>query len=209
VRSGRLILSGLLLLSLTGCAGSTAQSPTPPERPILDVIWVASDLAVVMEMLRAAEVGPNDVVYDLGCGDGRIVVAAAQRFGARAVGVDLDPDLLSEAWQNALMAGVGDRVTLRQQDLFATDLSPATVVTLYLSLEVNRRLRPKLLRELRPGSRIVSHEFDLGDWKPERIIEVPLADRVHRVYLWRVPARSLRNERLDFVPERPEIVPLP
>lgn len=168
---------------------------------------MASDLTVVMEMLRAAEVGPGDVVYDLGCGDGRIVIAAAQRFGARAVGVDLDADLLSEAWRNAVKAGVGDQVTLRQQDLFVTDLSQATVVTLYLSPEVNRRLRPKLLRELRPGSRIVSHEYDLGDWQPEQIIEVPLTARVHRVYLWRVPARPLRDSRLDWLPERPEMVP--
>jgi SAM-dependent methyltransferase len=205
--SDRLILYGLLLLALAGCAGLTAEPPAPPAGQPLDVIWVASDLTVVMEMLRAAEVGPGDVVYDLGSGDGRIVIAAAQRFGARAVGVDLDRDLLSQAWQSAVKAGVADRVTFREQDLFVTDLSPATVVTLYLSPEVNRRLRPKLLRELRPGSRIVSHEYDLGDWQPERIIEVPLVSRVHRVYLWRVPARALRDSRLDWVPERLEMHP--
>jgi SAM-dependent methyltransferase len=203
VRNGRLIVHGLLLLTLAGCAGLAGSPGLPSGQPV-DVIFVASDRAVVMEMLRAAEVGPRDVVYDLGCGDGRIVIAAAQHFGARAVGVDLDRDLLSEAWQSAVKAGVADRVTLREQDLFATDLSQATVVTLYLSPEVNRRLRPKLLQELRPGSRIVSHEYDLGDWKPERVIEVPLATSVRRVYLWRVPERPLRDRRLDWQPERPD-----
>jgi SAM-dependent methyltransferase len=184
------LLMGLLALALSACAGATGLPADSRPAPSLDVIWVPSDLAVVMEMLRVAGVGPGDVVYDLGCGDGVIVIAAAQRFGARAVGVDLDPDLLAQAWQNAVKAGVGDRVTLREQDLFVTDLSEATVVTLYLSPEVNRRLLPKLLRELRPGSRIVSHEYDLGNWPPERTVEVPLAARTHRVFLWRVPPRS-------------------
>lgn len=186
----RATVAGLVVVALTaaGCARLTAPPPVPVGAPQLDVIWVASDLAVVMEMLRVAEVGPGDVVYDLGCGDGRIVIAAAQRFGARAVGVDLDPELLRQARQNAVTAGVADRVTFREQDLFATDLGQATVVTLYLSPEANRRLRPKLLRELRPGSRIVSHEYDLGDWRPEQMVSVSLAERAHRVFLWRVPA---------------------
>jgi precorrin-6B methylase 2 len=167
----------LFLLTLPGCA--TAQT--------LDAPWIPSAPAVIAAMMSVAEVGPGDVVYDLGCGEGEIVIAAAHR-GARGVGVDLDPERITTARANAARAGVSDRVTFIEQDLFATDVSPATVVTLYLGPEVNRRLRPKLLRELRPGARIVSHDFSLGDWTPERIIlvrELP----GHRVLLWRVPGR--------------------
>ena len=139
-------------------------------------------------MLELSSVGPDDVVYDLGCGDGEIVVAAARR-GARGVGVDIDPERIANARRDAARAGVTDRVTFIEQDLFVTDVSPATVVTLYLLPELNERLRPKLLRELRPGTRVVSHDFGMGDWAPERGIEVPLA-RVHRVFLWRIPARA-------------------
>jgi ubiquinone/menaquinone biosynthesis C-methylase UbiE len=155
----------------------------------LDVIFVATDLDVVHAMLDAAKVGPGDVVYDLGCGDGRIVVTAASRYGARGVGVDLDPERIREARENAARAGVGDRVTFLLRDLFATDVSAATVVALYLSPEINLRLRPKLLRELPPGSRVVSHQFDMGDWLPERSLEVAVAGAARRVFLWRIPAR--------------------
>lgn len=185
-----MLVVAFAVAALGGCArsgpGSTAldagQAP-----PRLDVIWVASDLAVVTAMLEAANVKPGDVVYDLGCGDGRIVITAASRFGARGVGVDLDPDRIREARMNAVLARVTDRVTFEVQDLFATDVSPATVVALYLAPEVNLRLRPKLLRELRPGSRVVSHQFDMGDWLPERTIEVPVFPGNRRVYLWRIP----------------------
>jgi ribosomal protein L11 methylase PrmA len=125
-------------------------------------------------------------VYDLGCGDGRIVIAAA-KLGARAVGVDLDPERLREARANARAAGVGDRVELREGDLFETDLRSATVVMLYLWPEVNLRLRPKLLRELRPGARVVSHAHDMGDWKPARTAAVGDA----RVLLWIIPERQV------------------
>jgi SAM-dependent methyltransferase len=181
-----LALAGFALTT-GGCTQRPAAPPVPMATPRLDVIWVASDAAVVMEMLRVAEVGRTDVVYDLGCGDGRIVIAAAQRFGARAVGVDLDAELLRQARQDAVKAGVAERVTFRQQNLFTTDLGEATVVTLYLSPEVNLRLRPKLLRELRPSSRIVSHEYDLGDWLPERTVLVSRTARAHRIFLWHVP----------------------
>lgn len=187
------MLVRVLLLAvgvLGGCARlDPGAPPVPggPPAPALDVPWVASDATVVTAMLAAASVGPTDVVYDLGCGDGRIVITAAHRYGARGVGVDLDPERIREARRNAAAAGVTDRVSFHVQDLFATDLSAATVVTLYLSPEINLRLRPKLLRDLRPGSRIVSHDFDMGDWPPERSIEVPLLARVHRIYLWRVP----------------------
>ena len=177
----------LALLLLGGCAWSAAVTPSAP--PALDVIFVATDLEVVRAMLDAAKVGPGDVVYDLGCGDGRIVITAAQRYGARGVGVDLDPERVREARENAVRAGVADRVTFVQQDLFATDVSTATVVALYLSPEINVRLRPKLLRDLRPGSRVVSHQFDMGDWSPERSFEVSVAGAARRVFLWRIPAR--------------------
>jgi len=172
----------------TGCVASgpgvAARDQSPPA---LDVIWVGTDLTVVEAMLEAARVGPRDVVYDLGCGDGRIVIMAASRYGARAVGVDLDPERIREARHNAERAGVTDRVTFLEQDLFAADVGAATVVALYLSSEVNLRLRPKLLRELRPGSRVVSHQFDMGDWRPERTIEVPVLPNVRLVHFWRIP----------------------
>jgi len=176
---------------LGGCAGAPATTPTTtPARPApkLDVVWVPSAPEVVAAMLETAGVRPGDVVYDLGCGEGEIVIAAAKLYGARGVGVDLDPERIRNARANATSAGVTERVTFVEQDLFKTDVSPATVVTLYLLPELNERLRPKLLSELRPGSRIVSHDFGMGGWVPERTITVPLA-REHRVFLWRVPPR--------------------
>jgi ribosomal protein L11 methylase PrmA len=137
-------------------------------------------------MLELAQVKPGDVVYDLGSGDGRIVITAAQRFGARAVGVELDPELVARSRANAQRAGVADRVRFLQQDLFTADLGEATVVTLYLLPDVNLRLRPKLRKELRPGSRIVSHDYDLGDWIPDKTAEVSLLERNHLVFLWHV-----------------------
>ena len=180
----RALLAAALLVA--GCAGPgvVTQSALPP---LLDVIYVATDLKVVHAMLEAAKVGPGDVVYDLGCGDGRIVVTAAQRHGARGVGVDLDPERIREANENAARAGVTDRVTFIQGDLFATDVRPATVVALYLSPDINLKLRDTLLRDLRPGSRVVSHQFDMGDWVPERSFEVDVGGIARRVFLWRVP----------------------
>ncbi len=173
-----------------GCAATRRVADAGPlatARPRLDVIWVVSDIEVVTAMLDAAKVGPGDVVYDLGCGDGRIVIIAASRYGARGVGVDLDPERIREAHENAARAGVSDRVRFHVQNLFVTDVRPATVVALYLSPELNLRLRPKLLRELRPGARVVSHDFDMGAWVPEQTIEVPLLPRVQRVFLWTIP----------------------
>lgn len=181
----RLARAALAVTLFAGCAG--AGVPAAPAGPRLDVVWVASDPAVVAEMLRLAAVGPDDLVYDLGCGDGRIVITAAKRYGARGVGIDLDPARIREARANAERAGVSHLVRFVEGDLFETDLRDATVVTLYLGEDVNRRLRPKLLRELRAGARIVSHDYDLGDWAPAASAEVPLVNRVHRVYLWRVP----------------------
>ena len=172
---------------LGGCAVAPATTPARPA-PKLDVVWVPSAPAVITAMMEAAKVGPGDVVYDLGCGEGEIIIAAAKLYGARGVGVDLDPERIRNARANAASAGVTERVTFIEQDLFKTDVSPATVVTLYLLPELNERLRPKLLSELRPGSRIVSHDFGMGDWVPERTVTV-LLDREHRVFLWRVPPR--------------------
>jgi SAM-dependent methyltransferase len=177
----------IALTLLGGCAGAPVTAPAR-SAPKLDVVWVPSAPEVIAAMMEAAKVGAGDVVYDLGCGEGEIVIAAAKLYGARGVGVDLDPERIRNARANAASAGVTDRVTFIEQDLFKMDVSPATVVTLYLLPELNERLRPKLLSELRPGSRIVSHDFGMGDWAPERTITVPLA-REHRVLLWRVPPR--------------------
>ena len=185
-----------------GCApGAFPVADGAIARP-LDVIWVASEMAVVTEMLRLAALQPGDVLYDLGCGDGDIVITAARRHGVPGVGVDLDPARIRQARVNAARAGVTDRVRFVVGDLFETDLREATVVTLYLGQEVNLRVRPKLLRELRPGARIVSHDYDLGDWAPDATGEVTLANRVHRVYLWRVPPPVERPGALSWSRER-------
>lgn len=148
-----------------------------------DAPYLPTPRATLVEMLRLAEVGPADVVYDLGSGDGRIVIAAARDFGARAVGIERDARLVAQSAIAAAQAGVGDRVRFVQQDLFDTDLREATVITLYLSPNLNLKLRPALL-QLRPGTRIVSHGSDLGDWRPDRKTSVR-----KDVYLWFVPAR--------------------
>ena len=141
---------------------------------------------VVDRMLTLAEVGPDDVVYDLGCGDGRIVIAAAKKFGARGVGIDYDPERIRESEANARKAGVEDRVTFRQQDAMTVDVSPATVVTLYLLSGSNLKLRPMLTKQLRPGARIVSHAFSMGDWEPVKKDEFKDAEGVSRtLYLWK------------------------
>jgi len=150
-----------------------------------DVPFVPTPEAVVDEMLRLAKVGPGDVVYDLGSGDGRIVITAAQKHGARGVGIDIDPQRIKEATENARKAGVAERVEFRQGDLFKADIRDATVVTLYLLSSVNLQLRPKLLAELKPGTRVVSHAFEMGDWKPVATRKVGAT----QVYYWVVPER--------------------
>jgi SAM-dependent methyltransferase len=150
-----------------------------------DVIFVPTPAPVVSRMMELARVGEGDVVYDLGCGDGRIVVAAAKRGARKVVGVDIDPERVAEARAAVKAAGVGDRARIVEGDLFEQDLSDASVVTLYLLPELNLRLRPKLL-ELKPGTRIVSHAFDMGDWTPEQTAQVD----GKTVYFWRVPPRE-------------------
>jgi len=151
-----------------------------------DVPFVPTPPQVVTEMLKLANVKKGDVVYDLGAGDGRIVIAAAKDFGARGVGIDINPERIKEAQENAQKAGVTNRVTFRNEDLFEADISQATVVTLYLLSDVNLRLRPKLWSQLKPGTRIVSHSFDMGDWEPEKQVEVD----GHQIYYWTIPAKK-------------------
>ena len=149
-----------------------------------DVIFVPTRELVIDAMLKAAKVGSNDVVYDLGCGDGRIVVAAA-KLGARAVGIDIDPQRIKEANENAARNGLTGKVEFRQGDLFEADIKDATVVTLYLLPSLNVKLRPRLMEQLRPGTRIVSHDFDMGDWAPEETISVD----GKTVYVWTIPPK--------------------
>lgn len=182
--SRRLILFqifGAAAVSGVNVVAQLAEAPTEINAP-----YVPTPESVVNAMLKLAGTNSNDTVYDLGCGDGRIVVTAAKQYGARGVGVDLNPQRIEEARANAKRAGVEDRTTFEQNNVYNADVRNATVVTLYLLPEMNRRLRPKLLKELKPGARVVSHAFDLGDWKPEKEIAVGGS----RIYLWTVPSNS-------------------
>ena len=153
-----------------------------------DVPYVPTPYEVVNEMLRIAGVSKNDVLYDLGCGDGRIVITAASEIGCRGIGIDIDPQRIEESNNNAVKAGLTDKVKFLQQDLFEADFSEATVVTLYLLQTVNLELRPKILRVLKPGTRIVSHDFSMKEWKADKSTDVKLERRTHSVYFWIVPA---------------------
>jgi len=164
-----------------------AQATDPKNKLGLEVDFVPTPYEIVDAMLRLANVKETDVVYDLGCGDGRIVIAAAQRFGARGVGIDIDPDRITEAVENARRAGVADRVRFVQGDLFEADFRDATVVTLFLKWNYNRKLRPRLWDQLKPGTPVVSHEHDFGaDWPPTKRIDA----NGKTVYLYVVPARK-------------------
>jgi SAM-dependent methyltransferase len=179
------ILAALAILALPQLAAH-AQEEVP---------FITSPDNVTLEMLRIAAVGPNDHVIDLGSGDGRIVILAAKRFNATGLGVEIVPELVRQSIRDAEKAGVADRVAFREQDLFKTDLSQATVVTMYLLPDVNLQLRPALL-SLKPGTRVVSHDWDMGDWKPDRTVVVPVPDKKvgleksSKVHLWVVPAKS-------------------
>lgn len=176
-------ISWLLVPFLLMIATASGQYRKP-----LDVPFVPTPEEVVESMLALAEVGESDVLYDLGCGDGRIVITAAKKYGCRGVGIDMDPDRIRESRANAAEAGIEDRVEFLQMDLFQADFSQATVVTLYLLTEVNRKLRPKLLSELNPGTRVVSHDFDMGEWKADKETFVEDYWEVHSVYFWKIPA---------------------
>jgi len=171
--------------AMCGLVLSACQTMVPADRGI-DVIYVPTPYETVDAMLALGEVGPRDVVYDLGSGDGRIPIEAAKRFGARGVGIELSEPRVAEARANARAAGVSHLVRFRRQDLFTADFSDATVVTLYLLPELNERLKPRLLA-LRPGTRIVSYTWDMGAWPPEKTVDV--APGV-QIYLWRVPRRA-------------------
>ncbi|MBD2120119.1 cyclopropane-fatty-acyl-phospholipid synthase family protein [Trichocoleus sp. FACHB-262] len=192
--------SPAVLFASVPVAEAPAVTPAPsvsPGAPVVEkeVPYVVTPNEVVAEMLKVARVTDRDQLYDLGSGDGRIVLTAAQKYGTRGVGVELDPKLIQESNASAQKAGLGDRVKFLQQDLFQTNLRDATVVTLYLLPAVNLKLQPKLLNELKPGSRVVSHAFDLGDWKPDKTltVKVPKTGRIHAVYYWVVPAQVAGN----------------
>ena len=171
------------ILSIAYCLAAAAAFCQESRKP--DVIFVPTEQAVAEEMLRMANVSKQSVVYDLGCGDGRIVIAAAVHFGARGVGIDIDPERIRESKQNARAAGVSDRTKFVQADLFNSDFHEATAVMLYLSSAINVRLRPMLLRQLKPGTPVVSHDFLMGDWQPDETSSVNGA----ALLLWVVPAK--------------------
>jgi ribosomal protein L11 methylase PrmA len=181
------LLALTLVLSVASTPSAFAQAAAAQEAPTRrpDVIYVPTPEEVVEAMLQVANVTKNDIVYDLGCGDGRIPVTAASKYGARAVCVDIDPQRIKEATENVQKNKVGNLVRIVQGDLFEQNLSEATVVTLYLLPSLNLKLMPKLMKELRPGTRIVSHAFDMGDWKPEKELDV----NGRKVYFWTIPKR--------------------
>ncbi|AFY92699.1 SAM-dependent methyltransferase [Chamaesiphon minutus] len=205
--SNRIALATIISLSLLGAGCSTtsttsdrtetADAPAAPgvaQAPTLrspDVVYVPTPQAVVDRMLAIAKVNSKDVLYDLGSGDGRIPITAAQKFGIRATGIDINPERIKEANTNAQTAGVTDRVRFLNQDLFQSKFSDATVVTLYLLPELNVKLRPQLFAQLKPGTRIVSHAFDMGDWKPDRTEQVGTST----IYFWTVPKNPPANLR--------------
>lgn len=172
------------MLAIAGAWVYGQQQAKTPEVP-----YVPTAQTVVDEMLKLASVRKEDVVYDLGSGDGRIVITAAKNYGARGVGVDVNPERVKEANANALLAGVTSQVKFLQQDLFETDITEASVVTLYLLPAVNLRLRPKLWRELKPGARVVAHSFDMGDWKPDKTVEIEGA----RIHYWVIPDKGAQK----------------
>jgi hypothetical protein len=182
-------LSRSIAACLAACTCLAAAAQVAEEVP-----FITSPDNVTLEMLRVANVGPRDHVIDLGSGDGRIVITAARRFGASGLGVEIVPELVQQSLRNAREAGVADRTAFKVQDLFETDLAPATVVTMYLLPEVNMQLRPRLL-QLKPGTRLVSHDWDMGDWQPDQTTVVQVPDKKvgleksSKVHLWVVPAR--------------------
>ena len=186
-RGGVAFLSAILHAAVLAVAASSAAAQD-------EVPFITTPDQVTLAMLEVARVGPADHVIDLGSGDGRIVITAAKRFGARGLGVEIVPELVKKSRELARAAGVQERVEFREQDLFATDLGQASVVTMYLLPAVNMQLRPRLLA-LAPGTRIVSHDWDLGDWRPERTLTIDVPDKpvgrekVSRIHFWVVPAR--------------------
>jgi hypothetical protein len=190
-------LTAYLAAMLAGTA-AVAQSDSPRDAP-----YFPTPQSVVDRMLELAKVGPDDFVIDLGSGDGRIVITAAKKHGARGLGIEIEPRLVSEANWYARRDGVSDRAKFVEQDLFQTDLRPATVLTLYLFRELNIKLAPRILEQLRPGARVVSHDWDLGDWPPDHQETMPAPDkavgisRESKVFMWIVPARLQGEWRVE------------
>jgi SAM-dependent methyltransferase len=183
----RLALAASLIAIAIGVAHAQSAAHAPLRAP--DIHYEPTPNNVVVEILDLAKIGAQDVVYDLGCGDGRIVIAAVKQRGARGVCVDIDPQRIRESKANAARAGVAERIVFLNQDLFETDLTDATVVTLFLSRSINLKLRPKLTRELRSGTRVLSYVHDMGDWAPTEARTVQGAYGPRKLYLWIVTAR--------------------
>ncbi|MEW6668340.1 MAG: methyltransferase domain-containing protein [Thermodesulfobacteriota bacterium] len=173
---------GFLLFLIAGTLNLWADFALPQSR-LPDVHYEVTPQMIVEDLLKMAEVNRNDIVYDLGCGDGRFVITAAKKYGSRGVGIDIDPARIRESNHNARVAGVKERVRFIEADLFKTEIRQATVVALYLLPELNLQIRPKLLRDLKPGSRVVSHEFDMEDWKPDKMGRLGR----NKYYFWVVP----------------------
>jgi precorrin-6B methylase 2 len=184
--------AGVVLLAQRKKAAAAPQKKEPRRTP--DVPYVPTTEAAVKAMLELAGVTKNDVVYDLGCGDGRIVVTAAKTFGARGVGIDINPERIKEANENAKKNQVESLVRFEENDLFEANISEATVVTLFLLSNINLKLKPKLLADLKPGTRLVSNTFDMGDWKAEKEVDVEGEDEEtflsKRLFLWRIPGKA-------------------
>jgi hypothetical protein len=194
--SSGLLCAGAAAVPRQRKAGRAAQRRQPRQRRP-DVIYVPTPPETVDEMLRQARLGKGDVLFDLGSGDGRIPLAAAKQYGVRAVGIDIDRKLVEEATEAARREGLDNLVTFRLGNMFRADLTGATVVTLYLSDRLNVLLRPKLLRELPVGARIVSHDFRMGDWPPEKSVRVPWKNLYRTVYVWTVPpGRSYKKKKV-------------
>ena len=192
------------LVQRASSSGSPSRTRARQKRQLRkpDVIYYSTPPETVTEMLRLARIKPGDVLYDLGSGDGRIPIAAAQQYGIRAVGIEIDPKLIIEAEGNAQRANVSSLTRFSNEDMFRVNLREATIVTLYLSEKLNVLLRPKLLRELRPGARIISHDFRMGDWQPEQSVRVPWGKLYRTVYVWTVPTpTSLKKPRSNHVRE--------
>jgi len=182
-----LLIFSLCFIAYGANAQSTAQEQPPTKVRSPDVVFVPTPYEAVDAMLKVAKVGKNDVVYDLGSGDGRIPIMAVQKYNAaRAVGIDINPERIKEAEANLKAAGVGDRVRFLNEDLFEANISDATVITLYLLPSLNLKLLPKLLNDLKPGTRIVSHAFDMGSWKPQQTLKAGGST----IYFWTIPAKG-------------------
>jgi precorrin-6B methylase 2 len=192
VKRALAILISAFAIAIAGGEPSPVAAQAPSRAP--DVVYDPTPHPIVAEMLKLARIGPKDIVYDLGCGDGRIVIAAARQFGARAVCVDIDPQRIRESRANARRAGVAERIVFLTQDLFETEIGEATVVTLFLWPEVNLKLRPKLWRELKPGTRVVSYIHSMGDWRPQQTINVESARGPRKVFLWIIPQQADSEE---------------